>query len=113
MYGNTYTSGFAIRGGAVRGNYGGVTAGLDGALGSLWGGDFRLGFAIHGGGGKALDHHAQHHGQARQPIGHVPAAGADALAYQSGGGVADAEAGHIAQGLGGDGEGIGGNGHVA
>ncbi len=53
MYGNTYTSGLAIRGGAVRGNYGGVTAGLDGALGSLWGGDFRLGFAIHGGGGKA------------------------------------------------------------
>jgi len=53
MYGNTYTSGLAIRGGAVRGNYGGVVAGLDGALGSLWGGDFRLGFAIHGGGGKA------------------------------------------------------------
>ncbi|MBO6003010.1 MAG: autotransporter outer membrane beta-barrel domain-containing protein, partial [Mailhella sp.] len=53
MYGNTYTGGLAIRGGAVRGNYGGVAAGLDSVLGSLWGGDFRLGFAIHGGGGKA------------------------------------------------------------
>ncbi|MBR4422689.1 MAG: autotransporter outer membrane beta-barrel domain-containing protein, partial [Mailhella sp.] len=53
MYGNTYTSGLAIRGGAVRGNYGGMAAGADCAVGRLWGGDARLGFAIHGGGGKS------------------------------------------------------------
>ncbi len=53
VYGNTYTSGLAIKGGAVRGNYGGVSAGADFALGTFWGGDFRMGIAINGGGGKA------------------------------------------------------------
>ena len=53
MYGNTYTHGMSASGASVRGNYGGLAIGADTQVGTLAGGNVRMGAAINGGGGKS------------------------------------------------------------
>ncbi|MBQ9105520.1 MAG: autotransporter domain-containing protein, partial [Mailhella sp.] len=53
MYGNLYTSGMAAPGASVRGQFGGLALGADLEAGHFLGGQFRLGAAIHGGGGQS------------------------------------------------------------
>lgn len=53
MYCNTYTHGMSASGASVRGNYGGLAIGADTQVGTLAGGNVRMGAAINGGGGKS------------------------------------------------------------
>lgn len=53
MYGNTYTHGMSASAASVRGNYGGLAIGADTQVGTLAGGNVRMGAAINGGGGKS------------------------------------------------------------
>ncbi|MBQ8744202.1 MAG: autotransporter domain-containing protein, partial [Mailhella sp.] len=53
MYGNLYTSGMAAPDASVRGQFGGLALGADLEAGHFLGGQFRLGAAIHGGGGQS------------------------------------------------------------